>query len=411
MRRRITQIVTGPASLLPDGTLRAILEATQRMARRRWQQPKLLKRIDVARPYWYCRYRADVLGKEKRKRPVKDFGYCDEVTETEAKAALAEFVLEINDAPKILTGQVPFQEVVELWKERHLNNKNLVAASTKAKYLQHLKKHILPRFEKAPIGLMDSLTIETWLGGIQASWATRTDILNILSGIFTKARKWKVWTGANPCEDVEVGRKRAVRVKRILSEADTALFLSKLPDRYALVVKIALFCGGLRISEILALQWGNVDLKSQIALIDKRWWRGDLSATKSDSSTRVAALSLIADDLLRLRPLDAKPDDWVFPRKGNPMLPMTDSAVRKELKTTARDLGLDFPGFGIHRFRAAYITYVQEQGASAIEASKSAGHSKVQMSMEYTAARLARQQELTSSLIGRFIGEPEGTVS
>jgi hypothetical protein len=48
----------------------------------------------------------------------------------------------------------------------------------------------------------------------------------------------------------------------------------------------------------------------------------------------------------------------------------------------------DFPGFGLHSLRRANITMRQEEGASAIEASKIAGHATVSMTGDYTVVQL-----------------------
>jgi integrase len=59
------------------------------------------------------------------------------------------------------------------------------------------------------------------------------------------------------------------------------------------------------------------------------------------------------------------------------------------------DPGLDFPGFGPHSLRRANITWRQEVGGSAIEASKIAGHANTKITEEYTIVQLRRQEELT----------------
>jgi integrase len=80
---------------------------------------------------------------------------------------------------------------------------------------------------------------------------------------------------------------------------------------------------------------------------------------------------------------------------------MWDSGVRKALKIAAVDAECDFSGFGLHSFRRANITMRQEEGGSAIEASKIAGHASVSMTGDYTVVRLKRQEELTRAIQGR----------
>jgi len=91
----------------------------------------------------------------------------------------------------------------------------------------------------------------------------------------------------------------------------------------------------------------------------------------------------------------AKPDAWVFHQKRDHDKPLWDSGVRDALHQAAQDEGCDFPGLGPHSFRRANITWRQEVGGSAIEASKIAGHADLEMTGEYTFVAPERQNELT----------------
>src|SRR5206468_3990251 len=57
--------------------------------------------------------------------------------------------------------------------------------------------------------------------------------------------------------------------------------------------------------------------------------------------------------------------------------------------------GCDFPELGPHSFRRANITWRQQVGGSAIEASKIAGHCDVETTGDYTFVTAERQNELT----------------
>jgi integrase len=69
--------------------------------------------------------------------------------------------------------------------------------------------------------------------------------------------------------------------------------------------------------------------------------------------------------------------------------------VRELLHEAARAEGCDFLGLGFHSFRRANITWRQEVGGSAIEASRIAGHTNIEMTSEYTFVAPERQNELT----------------
>src|SRR5439155_13600086 len=89
------------------------------------------------------------------------------------------------------------------------------------------------------------------------------------------------------------------------------------------------------------------------------------------------------------------PVAFVFQQKRAPGKPLWDSGVRDALHQAAAAEGCDFPGLGPHSFRRANITWRQQVGGSAIEASKIAGHSDLEMTGEYTFVTPERQNELT----------------
>lgn len=95
---------------------------------------------------------------------------------------------------------------------------------------------------------------------------------------------------------------------------------------------------------------------------------------------------------------DKSPDAWVFPQENDSQQPRWDSGVRQSLKRAAAARDLDSPGFGPHSLRRANITWRQQVGASSIEASRIAGHSKTKITDEYTLVPLKRQEDLTRRL-------------
>jgi len=64
--------------------------------------------------------------------------------------------------------------------------------------------------------------------------------------------------------------------------------------------------------------------------------------------------------------------------------------------------GCDFPWQGLHSFLRANITWRQQVGGGAIEASKIAGHSDREMTSEYTFVTPERQNELTRRIQRRL---------
>jgi integrase len=91
---------------------------------------------------------------------------------------------------------------------------------------------------------------------------------------------------------VRIGKKKFVREKRLLKVEELRAILAALPDHLRFLVLI-LFGLGLRISEALALRWKDIDFGQAVVNLQRRWYRGDLSAEMKNESS-AAALRLSA---------------------------------------------------------------------------------------------------------------------
>jgi integrase len=224
------------------------------------------------------------------------------------------------------------------------------------------------------------------------------DLRNIMSGIFTKAQEWELLpeTFANPMRRVKLPKKWKVRPERILTEEETVRVLARLEDPHLLICETCI-ATGTRISEVTGLKIKHLDLEKGCIRIEQRHWRGDIDVPKTEKSRRTLALGNLVDRYrqwvaaLKRRDLE----DWVFPQNEDKRKPLWDSGVRQALKKAAVAEGCDFPGLGPHSFRRANITWRQEVGGSAIEASKIAGHASTKITEDYTVVQLKRQEELT----------------
>src|SRR5205814_1536890 len=124
--------------------------------------------------------------------------------------------------------------------------------------------------------------------------------------------------------------------------------------------------------------------------IEQRVWHQDVGQPKTEGSRRVLGIGELACRYrTKLADDDAKADEFVFQQKRAPGRPLWDSGVRDALHQAAEAEGCDFPGPGPHSCRRANITWRQQVGGSAIEASKIAGHAGLEMTGEYTFVRLS----------------------
>jgi integrase len=222
--------------------------------------------------------------------------------------------------------------------------------------------------------------------------------------VYNHAEGYGLWEEGkrSPASKAKLGKKRYKNERRIWSFDETARVLERLADPYKLIVETCIATGA-RISEVLGLQWKHVNLDAATIKIEQRVWHQDIGQPKSEGSRRTLGIGDLTDRYGALAAEgNVKSEAYVFQQKRAPGRPLWDSGVRDALHQAAQAENCDFPGLGPHSFRRANITWRQQVGGSAIEASKIAGHSDLKMTNEYTFVNPERQNELTRRIQGKL---------
>jgi hypothetical protein len=150
------------------------------------------------RGVWFIRPWVDVIQNGRLERAKKTITI-GAMGKREAQAKAREVMQTINRADYVITSQINVGRFLDEYATMHVNR---LAASTQSKYRNHLKNHIRPAFESMMLCDLQPLVIQEWLNAKELSWATKTDIRNILSSVFTKAieyGRWKVLIRSSAC--------------------------------------------------------------------------------------------------------------------------------------------------------------------------------------------------------------------
>jgi integrase len=335
------------------------------------------------------------------------------ITKKQAEIERDKFLAKLN-APTVetavqqvaATGVVLFGEIAKMYEDGYLGRENQIAKPTRAKETFYLDEYIVPRWGKVRLNQIQPKAVEDWLHTTFDSWWTMHGVRAIMSRIFYYAEGHGLWEEGrrSPASKAKLGKKHHKHERKILSFDETARVLARLEDPHRLVVETCIATGA-RISEVLGLQWKHVNLDAATIQIEQRVWHQDIGRPKSDDSRRVLGIGDLASRFRELATKsDAKADSWVFHQRRAPERPLWDSGVRDALHQAADAEGCDFPGLGPHSFRRANITWRQQVGGSAIEASKIAGHSDIDMTSEYTFVTAERQNELTRKIQEKLAG-------
>jgi integrase len=351
----------------------------------RTQNPKL----QTAGTRFYIRPYVDRLIDGRRTR-VQERIYLTATTKREALAEKARIMATINQSRYVLQSQMSFGDFLEHYEREYVDRGDNLGAGTRSRYKNQIKNHVRPAFGALPMARVTTKAMDEWLAQKARdgmAWSGRMSLRNLMAGIFTQARKWGWWQEQNPALDVTVGKQRAVRVPVKLTTEQTRALLASLPEDVRMICEVALYCT-CRISEVLGLQWQDIDFQAGIMHIRRRWYRGDLDEVKSLKSRRSVPLGIMADEL-RARYPEGAQSEFVFEVKTHVGRWKTPGACRDDrdinqhfLRPAAKALGVYQLGFGFHAFRREAVTEHAREAGSA-QAQKMAGHSKADMTQHY----------------------------
>jgi integrase len=253
--------------------------------------------------------------------------------------------------------------------------------------------------------------IDNWLtakANAKMAWASRASLRNLMCGLFTQAAKWGYWKDKNPAMDVYVGRQRAVREKRKLTDEQTRELLAALPEDVRLICMMSLFCT-LRISEVLGLQWKHIDWTRGAVMVRQRFYRGDLDEPKTRKAKRDVPLGQLTEQLRALWPGPGHENDFVFSVTTSKGICRDDRDINHYyLRRQAKRLGIYWTGFGFHAFRREAITAISAL-AGVGQAMNAAGHAKSDMSQEYTLVDLSAQERAVRTFQQRILNTSSAT--
>lgn len=190
-------------------------------------------------------------------------------TYEEAKKKLMKALTEI-DVPKSKSNDRPFSEILQLWLE---NNQVRQKGSTTYKYQVVIEHHINPELGILKVSQISSATIHSFLekkqkmgrldqnGGLSASYV-RTMAIIIQSALtfaanegFCKPLQSPIYKPATAKKELEI---LDVEDQKRLEE-----YIKQKGDLTCIGIFITLYAG-LRIGEICALRWEDIDLERRV---------------------------------------------------------------------------------------------------------------------------------------------------
>ena len=246
-----------------------------------------------------------------------------------------------------------------------------MTASTVKGYTNQAKRYILPRLGRMPVEKVSRRDIERLAERMADVPTMRNRTLALLSRVFNLAEYWE-WRPqrTNPVRGVDRAREDAR--DRVLAPSEFANLADALEARdtaqpsAVAAIRVAAM-SGLRISEVLAMTWGGVDVETARAILPK-----------TKTGRRVVPLAAPVLAIITRQPrVSGNPFVFVGARGAA----VGYSHVRKVFAATCRDAGI--AGVRLHDLRRTVATNLAGAGLGAFSIRDVLGHSTLTMSNRY----------------------------
>lgn len=283
-----------------------------------------------------------------------------------------------------------FTQVASLWKA---DKRRWVKPSTYAIYVQIANKHILPFFGELPQEQLNESSIQRFTDGLLArglSLSSIRDALMILKMILRYGEKLSAWprivydihfpTTMEQCTEVPV-----------LSATDQRKLLTYLCKNFSfrnLGILICLY-SGLRIGEVCALQWKDLDVAAGVIHVSKtvqRIWLSDgeernyaLVVGPPKTATSVRDIPICKELMKVLRPLRKimAEDYYVVSNASEPLEPRYYRDYFRKVLSTA-----GIPPIRFHALRHSFATRCIESKCDYKTVSVILGHASIATTMD-----------------------------
>ncbi len=268
--------------------------------------------------------------------------------------------------------------------EQYRAEKMPTRIDTRRGYDSWFDNHILPKWGECPLSDVQARPVELWLDSLKLSPKSKSHIRGLLSVLWD----FSMWAGHTPVQrnpmSLVTVKGCTIRTKkpRSLTVQEFEVFVRCLHAPFNTMALLSL-CLGLRISETLALKWGDVDESAGRLTVERGIVRQNVDTVKTPGSEKTMALSTELMAVLQVwRKVTqfGAAGDWIF---ASPVtlgrLPWSYKQVWRAYKNAAVDAGIDH--LGTHSMRHSYRSWLDAVGTSVAVQQKLMRHADIRTTM------------------------------
>jgi len=327
---------------------------------------------------------------KRASRKVGDKKAAEEVASTiRAKLQLGEFGFDDKITIPV------FGEYSKKWLQGYV--KVNLRESTLDEYESILKNHVLPVFKAQRIdsisrGEVRDFLLSKYSGGLSLKRVML--IKDVLSGVFNYALDEEL-ISINPTAGIAKrlfpkngGKKRTIGKEEVFTKDELDLFLGTCETHFAKYYPFFLMAArtGMRLGELLALKWDDIDFNSSYIWVKRSYRRGRYTRPKNGKNRKTDMSNQLAETLQAFLTKQKRQalkigvgevPELVFNHLDGAM---EQNYIRRVYKRILKKAKLRYIKF--HGFRHTYCTHLLSEGVSPYYVSQQVGHSSINITCD-----------------------------
>lgn len=352
------------------------------MTRRRFQRGSIYKK-GKRKKVWVARFFEDVIapdGTLTRIRRSERLGTITEIpTRRQAEQLLQDRLRLFNSSEYRPSSSCTLREYAEKrWLPEVLPT---VKYSTKKNYQHILRVHVYPALGDMQLRLINRDVVQDFISAklrSGLSWRTAKSIRTALGTLMGGAEMAEL-IPSNPVRKTRFPRRGPTKPRAEIAPEKILELLEALPEPSRSLAWL-LVLTGLRIGELLAVRWRNIDLEKKELSVTHTVYDGHFDVPKTPRSQRSVPLGPKAVEILTARkPSVTNPDALVFATSEGSALDR-HNLTNRQLKNTCKKLGL--VGVNWHWLRHANATLLDAVGTPLGTVQALLGHSSSEITRE-----------------------------
>ncbi len=323
-------------------------------------------------------------------------------TERELERAVERIRVRINDQQPAQDSK-PVQPTVGQLIDRFMEEvaKRQYRRNTRECFEGLFRNHVRPRWGNELVQNVKAIDVQNWLKPYPYSRQVRMHIKKLMSIVFRYAVEWRL-IGANPMRDVRLnpGDGKPLKKQRALTAGEVLALSDQLAEPYRTMVLVAA-CTGLRVSELVALEWGDISFENLTLKVQRCFVRGEMNPPKTDASEAELPIDPYVGELLlshKAKSHYKSDSDFVFASDaGKPRWPC--AILQDYIKPAAERAGIGRIGW--HVLRHTFSSLLANNGATLVAHRDMLRHADSRTSLDvYSHTTLEQKREAASKVVG-----------